>query len=80
MISTVVIASIIASAVAFAPASRVHRSGALSMSAESLPGAIPPFGYFDPLGLSKGKSDFELKKWREAEIKVWKSSLLSVFL
>ena len=33
----------------------------LSMSAEFLPGALAPLGYFDPLGFSKGKTEGEVK-------------------
>eukprot|EP01041_Mallomonas_annulata_P016710 gene16710-34755_t len=42
----------------------------ISMSAaKELYGALPPFGFFDPLGISAGKSPEEVKKFREAEIK-----------
>eukprot|EP01041_Mallomonas_annulata_P007587 gene7587-15548_t len=33
------------------------------------PGQLPPTGFFDPLGLSEGKSDKELRRWRESELK-----------
>jgi hypothetical protein len=39
------------------------------MSAEGLPGALAPVGFFDPLGLSNGKSAADVKKIREAELK-----------
>lgn len=39
------------------------------MSASDLPGALPPVGFFDPLGLSSDKTDGEMKKIREAELK-----------
>lgn len=32
-------------------------------------GVTAPFGFFDPLGLSKGKSDATLSMWRESELK-----------
>ena len=32
-------------------------------------GALPPVGFFDPLGLSEGKTDGAMKKIREAELK-----------
>lgn len=41
----------------------------LKMSAEDMVGALPPVGFFDPLGISTGKTDGELKKLREAELK-----------
>ena len=37
-------------------------------------GDIAPTGFFDPLGLSKGKDIYTLKQWREAELKVYASS------
>ncbi len=40
-------------------------------------GATMPFGYFDPLGLSKGKSIKELKKWRESELKHGRVAMLA---
>lgn len=44
-------------------------SSSLKMSAADMVGQLPPVGFFDPLGLSEGKSDEELKKYREAELK-----------
>jgi len=38
-------------------------------NAIGLPGALAPTGYFDPLGLAKGKDDATIKMYREAEIK-----------
>ena len=37
--------------------------------AESLPGALPPMSFFDPLKISSRVSDDEVKRLREAEIK-----------
>lgn len=64
MFRTLVIASIVlASAVAFSPASMIARRSAtkISMSAEFLPGALAPLGYFDPLGFCAGKTEGEVK-------------------
>jgi hypothetical protein len=59
---TLIIASLVASAVAFRPASMARPSmNKLSMSAEGLAGQTAPFGFFDPLSLSAGKSDGEVK-------------------
>jgi hypothetical protein len=41
------------------------------------PGQTAPFGFFDPLGLSKGASDEDVKRWRESELKHGRSDLLS---
>jgi len=52
-------------------------------SARSLPGAIPPFGFFDPLGLSEvplGRSysaEARLKYFREAELKHGRVAMLA---
>lgn len=40
-------------------------------------GATAPFGYFDPLGLSKGKDIKTLKKWRESELKHGRIAMLA---
>lgn len=39
------------------------------MSVESLPGAIAPMNFFDPLNLSEGKAPFVIARWRESEVK-----------
>lgn len=41
-------------------------------------GATAPFGFFDPLGLSTGKTFKELKKWRESEVKHGRVAMLAV--
>lgn len=48
----------------------------LNIDKSKLPGQLPPFGYFDPLRLSESISSEELKKWREAEIKHGRLSML----
>ena len=45
------------------------RSSSLKMSAEDMVGSLAPMGFFDPLGISSGKTDVELKKIRESELK-----------
>lgn len=37
--------------------------------AKQLPGALPIFGYFDPLGFTEGTTEDEVKRYREAELK-----------
>lgn len=61
---------------AFNNAGRISRSSVIKMSAELFPtnptglvGDIAPTGFFDPIGLSKGKDAATLKQWRDAEIK-----------
>lgn len=71
MFKSLALASLVGSAVAFSPArsSSVRLSHKVSMSAEFLPGALAPLGYFDPLSLSAGKTEGEVRKIREAELK-----------
>jgi Chlorophyll A-B binding protein len=71
MFKSLAITSLIGSAAAFSPArlTAVRQSHKVSMSAEFLPGALAPLGYFDPLSLSAGKTEGEVRKIREAELK-----------
>jgi hypothetical protein len=62
MIQTILVASLAASAVAFRPAVMARPSlTKVSMSAEGLAGQTAPLGYFDPLGMSAGKSDGDVR-------------------
>jgi hypothetical protein len=55
---------------AFAPTSPISTSTTqLSAWVNDQVGIIPPAGFFDPLGLSKGKDDATMKYYREAELK-----------
>ena len=61
--TVILVAALMASVAAFRPASSMSSQSfsKLSMSAEFLPGALAPLGYFDPLGLSKDKTEGEVK-------------------
>lgn len=62
MFQALIVASLVVSAVAFSPASFARPSLAkVSMSAEGKVGSTAPLGYFDPLKLSEGKTDGEVK-------------------
>jgi len=77
---TAVIASLIASAAAFAPASQVGRSTSLSGAVDSMPGAIDFRGesdVFDPLGLATTYEPF-LPFFREAELRHGRTAMLAV--
>lgn len=54
---------------AFAPARSAPRASALSAWKDDAVGVTAPAGYFDPLGLSAGKTDEEMAMYREAELK-----------
>jgi light-harvesting complex I chlorophyll a/b binding protein 4 len=60
--------ALIGSAAAFAPASQTSRA-TTSLSAWSDVGVTAPVGFFDPLGLSKNKSEKTMTYYREAELK-----------
>lgn len=76
MFRTVLALVTLASVAAFtAPIARPTTS--LKMSAEGMTGSLPPVGFFDPLGLSAGKSDADLKKFREAELKHGRVAMLA---
>lgn len=67
---TTIVASIVASAAAFAPSTPATTSTRLSAWVEdTVVGVTPPAGFFDPLGLSVGKDDATMKFYREAELK-----------
>lgn len=72
-----VLATLLASATAFAPSKVAKTSTSLnlngwsaddSLPAYGLPGALPPVGFFDPLGLAKDADLATIKKYREAEL------------
>ena len=66
------------SASAFAPASRIASSSALKMSYENELGAIPPIGFFDPLGLSSNIDAETFADYRAAELKHGRVAQLAV--
>jgi hypothetical protein len=75
----VVLASIIASAVAFAPAKNSARTSvATNMAFENELGAQPPLGFFDPLGLVSDGDQAKFDRLRYVEIKHGRISQLAV--
>lgn len=67
-----ILLSMVGSTVAFAPAQQTTTSASSSLAAwkdETVVGITAPMGYFDPLGLSKGKDDRIMNIYREAELK-----------
>jgi len=56
------------SVAAFNVNKNVRSSSALKVSEVSLPGALPPVGFFDPLGFAEKANDATLLRYREAEI------------
>lgn len=67
---SVALLALAGSATAFAPVPTNSKSSALQASSllDDLPGALPPVGVWDPLGLSDKADKNTLKRYREAEI------------
>jgi hypothetical protein len=64
------LSALVASASAFAPAKTASRTTSLNAWLDdNAVGITAPVGFFDPLGLSKGKSDQIMMHYREAELK-----------
>jgi len=74
---TAIIASLIASAAAFAPAKTASKSTALNAFEDAL-GAQPPLGFFDPLGLVADGDQEKFDRLRYVEIKHGRISMLAV--
>ncbi|KAL7545959.1 hypothetical protein ACHAWF_009316 [Thalassiosira exigua] len=74
------IASLLAgSAAAFAPVPAARSSSALgAFTADELPGALSPMGFFDPLGFATDADEATLKKYREAEVTHGRVAMLAV--
>jgi hypothetical protein len=66
---TVILASILAGAAAFAPASQKASSTALKSAFEDELGVQPPLGFFDPLGMLSGDDEATFNRLRYVEIK-----------
>ena len=75
---SVIIASLVASAAAFAPAQvgRASTSVALDISGEI--GAQVPLGAFDPMGIMKDADQEKFDTWREIEIVHGRVAMLAV--
>ena len=70
LISAIAGSLLVSSASAFAPASsRASKTSLSAWADETVVGITAPVGFFDPLGLSKGKSDEVMAMYREAELK-----------
>jgi light-harvesting complex I chlorophyll a/b binding protein 1 len=58
-------------------AKKLLETAPIKMISEDFLGVLPPTGFFDPLGLSAGRPDDELKLWREAELKHGRVAMLA---
>lgn len=73
-----VLASLVASAAAFAPAQTGKASMALDLSFENEIGAQPPLGLFDPLGLLNDADAARFNRLRYVELKHGRVAMLAV--
>jgi hypothetical protein len=79
IMKSVIIASLIASAAAFAPAQQSARTSvAANMAFEDELGAQPPLGFFDPLGLVADGDQLKFNRLRYVEVKHGRISMLAV--
>jgi len=72
------IVALAGSAAAFAPVNVKSSSTALNAYADDLPGALPPVGFFDPLGFAEKADENTLKRYREAELTHGRVAMLAV--
>ena len=76
---TAILASLLASAAAFAPAKQAVKSSAVAASDfEDVLGAQPPLGLWDPLGLLNGADEERFDRLRYVEIKHGRISKFSI--
>merc|ERR1719206_34255 len=74
---TAILASLVATAAAFAPAKQASQSTSLSAFNNEI-GAQMPLGFFDPLGLVQDVDQAEFDRLREVEIRHGRVSMLAV--
>mmetsp|Transcript_45823 Transcript_45823/g.128916 ORF Transcript_45823/g.128916 Transcript_45823/m.128916 type:complete len:199 (+) Transcript_45823:62-658(+) len=74
---TAILASLIATAAAFAPAKQATTSTSLKAFEDEL-GAQPPLGFFDPLGLVADGDEAKFERLRYVEIKHGRICMLGV--
>eukprot|EP00584_Thalassiosira_punctigera_P002675 CAMPEP_0172527356 /NCGR_PEP_ID=MMETSP1067-20121228/2062_1 /TAXON_ID=265564 ORGANISM="Thalassiosira punctigera, Strain Tpunct2005C2" /NCGR_SAMPLE_ID=MMETSP1067 /ASSEMBLY_ACC=CAM_ASM_000444 /LENGTH=197 /DNA_ID=CAMNT_0013311083 /DNA_START=96 /DNA_END=689 /DNA_ORIENTATION=- len=76
---TVIVASLIAGAAAFAPAPKASSSFALNNALGKELGAQAPLGFFDPLGLVADEDQAYFDHLREVEIRHGRCAMLAVW-
>mmetsp|Transcript_2818 Transcript_2818/g.6340 ORF Transcript_2818/g.6340 Transcript_2818/m.6340 type:complete len:222 (+) Transcript_2818:112-777(+) len=80
MMKIAIVSLLAGSAAAFAPAVNPS-SCSTAMSAftvDTMPGALPPMGFFDPLGFAAKADEKTLKRYREAEVTHGRVAMLAV--
>ena len=74
------VATLFASASAFAPATRgpASTTAVNAFTVDTIPGALAPVGLFDPLGFAEKANEATLKRYREAELTHGRVAMLAV--
>ena len=75
---TAILATLVASAAAFAPSQKAASTTALSMGYESDVGAQAPLGFFDPLGICADGDKENFDRLRYVELKHGRVAMLAV--
>merc|ERR1712032_1095862 len=76
---SVIAATLIGSVAAFAPSLVSKKSTTMNaFTVDSMPGALPPVGFFDPLGFAEKADEGTLKRYREAEVTHGRVAMLAV--
>lgn len=75
---TAILASLIASAAAFAPSQQTARTSVATQAFEDDVGATAPLGFFDPLGLVADGDEQKFNRLRYTEIKHGRICMLAV--
>jgi hypothetical protein len=79
MMKLVLASALVGSAAAFAPAPIARTTSAVSaFTVDSMPGALAPMGFFDPLGFAAKADEKTLKRYREAEVTHGRVAMLAV--
>ena len=79
MMKLVLASALVCSAAAFAPAPIARTTSAVSaFNVDSMPGALAPMGFFDPLGFAAKADEKTLKRYREAEVTHGRVAMLAV--
>jgi hypothetical protein len=79
MMNVAIASLLLGSAAAFAPAPVARTSSAMNaFTVDTMPGALAPAGFFDPLGFAEKADEKTLKRYREAEVTHGRVAMLAV--
>jgi len=78
MIRAIAAASVIATVLGFSPVGRVQYQTSLQMAFDNEVGALPPTGFWDPLGLSTDGNKEIFDRRRASEVKHGRVAMLAV--